>query len=120
MPVRDLASARAALRELQVRWDAVGKVPRGDMPRLDARMRKVEQTVRDTEQDRWKRSNPEARARASDLVEQLEKTIAGLESDLAKAEAAGNARRVRETEQALEARREWLEQARRALEEFTG
>jgi hypothetical protein len=120
LPVRDLAAAKAALRELQVRWDAVGKIPRTDMPRIEARMRKVEQTVRDAEQDRWKRSNPEARARASDLVEQLQKTIAGLESDLAKAEAAGNTRRIQDTEQALAARREWLQQAERALEEFTG
>jgi hypothetical protein len=120
LPVRDLAAAKAALRELQVRWDAVGKISRTEMPRIEARMRKVEQTIRDAEQDRWKRSNPEARARASDLVDQLEKTIASLQKDLTKAEAAGNARRIRDTEQALEARREWLQQAQRALEEFTG
>jgi capsule polysaccharide export protein KpsE/RkpR len=90
------------------------------MPRIEARLRKVEQSVRDYEQDRWKRSNPEARARASDLVAQLEKTIAGLESDLANAQTAGNARRIKDTEQSLAARREWLEQAQRALEEFTG
>ncbi|HST81084.1 MAG TPA: DUF349 domain-containing protein [Kineosporiaceae bacterium] len=120
LPIRDLGAAKAALRDLQARWDAIGKVPRTEMPRIEARLRKVEQAVRDYEQDRWKRSNPEARARASDLVAQLEKTIAGLESDLAKAEAAGNARRIKDTEQSLAARREWLEQAQRALEEFTG
>jgi hypothetical protein len=120
LPVRDLGAAKSALRDLQGRWDAIGKVPRADMPRIEARLRKVEQSIRDAEQDRWKRSNPEARARASDLVAQLEKTIAGLENDLAKAETAGNARRVKDTEQSLAARREWLEQAQRALEEFTG
>jgi hypothetical protein len=120
LPIRDLGAAKAALRDLQARWDAIGKVPRTEMPRIEARLRKVEQAVRDYEQDRWKRSNPEARARASDLVAQLEKTIAGLESDLAKAQAAGNARRIKDTEQSLAARREWLEQAQRALEEFTG
>jgi hypothetical protein len=120
LPVTDLGAAKAALRDLQTRWDAVGKVPRTEMTRIEARLRKVEQTVRDYEQDRWKRSNPEARARASDLVAQLEKTIAGLETDLAKAAAAGNARRIKDTEQSLAARREWLEQAQKALEEFTG
>jgi hypothetical protein len=120
LPIRDLGAAKAALRDLQARWDAIGKVPRTEMPRIEARLRKVEQAVRDHEQDRWKRSNPEARARASDLVAQLEKTIAGLEADLAKAQAAGNARRIKDTEQSLTARREWLEQAQRALEEFTG
>jgi hypothetical protein len=120
LPVTDLAAAKAGLRAVQDRWDAVGKIPRTEMTRVEARMRKVEQTIRDAEQDRWKRSNPEARARASDLVEQLQKTIAGLEADLAKAQAAGNARKIKDTEQSLEARREWLEQAQRALEEFTG
>jgi hypothetical protein len=120
LPVRDLAAAKAGLRDLQARWDVIGKVPRADMARIEAQFRQVEQTVRDAEQDRWKRSNPEARARASDLVEQLQKTIAGLESDLAKAQAANNARRIRDTEQSLAARREWLEQAQKALEEFTG
>jgi Domain of Unknown Function (DUF349) len=120
LPVTDLAAAKNALRDLQGRWDAAGKVPRADVTRIEARLRRVEQAVRDAEQDRWKRSNPEARARASDLVAQLEKTIAGLETDLAKAETAGNARKVRDAEQALEARREWLTQAQRALEEFTG
>jgi hypothetical protein len=120
LPVKDLALAKAGLRDLQTRWDAIGKVPRTEMARIEARLRKVEQTIRDAEQDRWKRSNPEARARASDLVAQLEKTIAGLETDLAKAEAAGNARRIKDTEQALAARREWLAQAQSAMEEFTG
>jgi hypothetical protein len=120
LPVRDLAAAKAALRDLQARWDAIGKVPRADMSRIEARLRKVEQGVRDAEQERWSRSNPEARARASGLVEQLEKAIAGLEADLAKAQANGNARKIRESEQALAARREWLEQAQRGLDEFTG
>ena len=120
LPVTDLAAAKNALRDLQGRWDAAGKVPRADVTRIEARLRKVEQSIRDAEQDRWKRSNPEARARASDLVAQLEKTIAGLEADLAKAQAAGNAKRIRDTEQSLEARREWLTQAQQALQEFTG
>ena len=120
LPVRDPAAAKAALRELQSRWDAIGKVPRTDMSRIEGRMRKVEQAVRDAEQDRWKKANPEARARAADLVQQLEETIASLESGLAKARAAGNDRKVREAEQALTARREWLVQAQQALQEFAG
>ena len=120
LPVTDLGKAKAALRDLQGRWDEIGKVPRADMTRIEGRLRRVEQAVRDAEQERWKKSNPEARARASDLVSQLERTIAGLEADLAKAEASGNARRIKETQQSLEARREWLTQAQQALEEFTG
>ncbi len=119
LPVRDLNAAKAALRDLQVRWDEAGKVPRNDMQRIEGRLRKVEQAVRDAEQDRWKRSNPEARARANDMVTQLEKTIADAEADLAKAQASGNARKIKELEQSLASRRAWLDQALQAMNEFT-
>jgi hypothetical protein len=119
LPVRDLNAAKAALRDLQVRWDEAGKVPRNDMQRIEGRLRRVEQAVRDAEQDRWKRSNPEARARANDMVTQLEKTIADAEADLAKAQASGNARKIKELEQSLASRRAWLDQALQAMNEFT-
>jgi hypothetical protein len=118
LPVQDVQAAKRALRDLQDRWDAAGKVPRADMSRVEGRLRKVEQAVRDAEQDRWRRSNPEARARAADLVSQLESTIAGLEKDLEKARAQGNQRRITDLEQSVEARREWLQQAQQAMSEF--
>jgi hypothetical protein len=120
LPVKDLAAAKAALRGIQDRWDSAGKVPRADLSRVEARMRKVEQTVRDAEQERWARSNPEARARAEGVVNQLEQAVAGLEKDLEKARAAGNQRKIDDLEQSLQARREWLEQAHRSLSEFSG
>jgi hypothetical protein len=120
LPVTDLGAARAALRSIQERWEHVGRVPRGDLQRIEGRLRKVEQTLRDAEQDRWRRTNPEARARAEDVVRQLENAIAGLEADLEKAQSRGDRRRIEEAEQALEARREWLEQARRALADYSG
>lgn len=120
LPVTDITAARSALRDIQERWEAAGRVPRADLSRVEARLRRVEQALREAEQDRWRRSNPEARARAEDVVQQLETAIAGLERDLDTARAAGNERRIREAEQALQARREWLEQARRALTDFTG
>lgn len=119
LPVTDLAAAKAGLRDIQARWDAAGKVPRADMQRIEGRLRRVEQAVRDAETDRWRRTNPEARARASDMVGQLERTIADAEADLAKAQASGNARRIKEIEQSLVARRAWLEQAQHAMDEFT-
>jgi hypothetical protein len=120
VPVRDPQAARAALRDLQDRWEAAGKVPRADLGRVEGRLRAVEQAVRDAEQERWTRSNPQARARAQDAVDQLESTIATLRTRLDKARAGGSERAVRDAEQALEAREEWLEQARKALADFGG
>jgi DNA repair exonuclease SbcCD ATPase subunit len=108
------------LRDVQDRWEAAGKVPRGDLERIERRMRAVEQAVRQDEDARWRNSNPEARARAQSAVTQLESAIADLEVDLKKARDQGKAKRVAEAEAALSARREWLEQARKALQDFGG
>jgi hypothetical protein len=117
---RGLAAAKSALRSIQDRWEAAGKVPRGDIQRVEARLRAVEATVRDADQAEWRRTNPETRARAEGAAAQLENAIAQLEADLAKAQAGGDARKVKEAQAALDARRSWLEQVQRAAEESRG
>ena len=120
LPIRDLGAAKGALRSIQDRWDAAGKVPRGDIQRIEGRLRAVEQSVRDADEHQWRRSNPETRARAEGAAAQLEQAIAGLEADLAKAKATGDARKVTDVEAALEARRSWLEQVERAARDARG
>jgi hypothetical protein len=119
LPVTDLAAARSSFREIAERWDAAGKVPRDRVKELEGRLRKVEQAIRGVEDDRWRRSNPEARARAADTVAQLEASIADLQTAHEKAVAAGNTKKAEEHAAALEARRSWLTEARKALDEFT-
>ncbi|MHA3837222.1 DUF349 domain-containing protein [Terrabacter sp. AAH1] len=120
LPVTDLEKAKAQLRVIQDKWDAAGKVPRADMERVEKAMRRVEQTVREAEDRKWKSSNPEVAARAKAMVDQLERAVADLEEDLAKAEASGNASKVRKAREALEARQVWLDQARAGVAEFGG
>jgi hypothetical protein len=120
LPVDDVQAARTTLRAIQERWEAVGRVPRTDLGRIEGRLRAVEQAIRDAEQERWARTNPQARARAEDAVTQLETTIDNLRRRLEQARTAGDQRRMTEAEQAIQAREEWLEQARRALAEFGG
>lgn len=117
LPVSNLAAAKQSLRSIQDRWDAAGKVPRADIQRIEARLRAVETVIRDADQSAWNRSNPETKARAEGAAAQLEAAIAGLEADLAKATASGNSRKVAEAQAALDARRSWLEQVRRAAQE---
>ncbi len=119
LPVGDLAAAKEAFRSIAERWDAAGKVPRDQIKTLEGRLRKVEQAIRAVEDEKWRRSNPEARARAADTVAQLESSLAGLRDKLAKAEANGNAKKVKEHTEAIAAREEWLVQAQKALEEFS-
>lgn len=120
LPVTDLRAAKEAFRDVADRWDAAGKVPRDRVKDLEGRMRRVEQAIRGTEDDQWRRSNPEARARAADTVAQLEALLADLERKRDAAAAAGDTRRADEHAAAISARQAWLTEARRALEEFSG
>ena len=120
VPVQDSKAAREQFRDLAERWDAAGKVPRSDMKDLEGRFKKVEQAVRGAEDDRWRRSNPEAQARAADTVAQLEASIASLQKDLEKAEASGNDKKAAEARAGIEARQSWLDEAKKALTEFSG
>ena len=120
LPVTDIEAAKTSLRVIQEKWEKAGKVPRPDVERLEKGMRRVEQAVRDNEEKRWARSNPEAAARAQSLVDQLEKAVEGLRKDLVKAEASGNAKKTADARSALEAREQWLAQARAGVQEFGG
>jgi Domain of Unknown Function (DUF349) len=119
LPVTDVKTAREAFRAIAERWDAAGKVPRKDMADLEGRFKRVEQAVRGAEDASWRRSNPEAFARASETVAKLEATLAGLRSDLEKAEAAGNTRSAADIRASIEARQSWLDEANKALREFS-
>jgi hypothetical protein len=120
LPVTDLAAAKVAFRDLAERWDAAGRVPRDRMKDLESRIRKVEQAIRGVEDEAWRRSNPEARARAADTVAQLEASLADLRGKQAKAAAAGNDKKAAEHASAIEARESWLAEAQKALNEFGG
>lgn len=120
LPVRDIRQARQALRAIQERWEAAGMVPRDQRDRLEGRLRKIEEAVRTAEESEWRRTNPEARARAEAAVNQLKTAIASLEKDLAKAQQRGDERGIRQAEEGLEARRAWLAEAEKTLEEFSG
>ncbi|WP_402465167.1 DUF349 domain-containing protein [Isoptericola aurantiacus] len=120
LPVTDLAAAKEALRGIQDRWEDAGKVPRGDLQRVEGRMRAVESAVRDAEDAKWKRTNPETQARAEGAAAQLEDAISGLEADLAAAQKSGDQRTVEELTTAIAARRAWLEQVVKAAEDSRG
>ena len=120
LPVKDLERAKAALRDLQDRWEAAGRVPRGDVERMEQGMRRVEQSVRETEDRKWSSANPEAAARAASMVTQLESRVADLTDDLAKAQAKGDDSRAGTLREQIEAQQAWLDQARRGLAEFGG
>ncbi|MEV0077086.1 DUF349 domain-containing protein [Nocardia neocaledoniensis] len=106
-PATGLDAARAALRELQDKWDAIGKVPRERMQELEGKLRAIEKRVRDAADQQWRRTDPEAVARAA----QFRERVAQFEEQAAKATAAG---KKRDAEKALEQAKQWREWAEAA------
>lgn len=107
----DIETARTQLREIQERWESVGKVPRERMRPLEARLRAVEERVRSAADAQWRRSDPEAEARVAQFRERVEQ----FEAQAAKARAAGNERRANEAQAQAEQWREWLAAAEQAV-----
>jgi len=120
VPVTDIRAAKSALRGIQERWEQIGAVPRDAREHLESGLRRVEEAVRKAEETQWRRSNPEALARAEGTVAQLRATIAQLEGQLGSAQERGDASAVQSAEEALTARRAWLEEAEHTLAEFSG
>ncbi|GAA1785185.1 DUF349 domain-containing protein [Nostocoides veronense] len=118
LPVTNLESAKSALRGIQDRWEAAGKVPRADIERTEKGLRRIEAAIREAEDKKWRRTNPEVTARAQSLATQLEASVAKLETDLADAQAKGNAKKIADVQAKLDAQRAWLDQARGGLAEF--
>ncbi|APB00127.1 DUF349 domain-containing protein [Nocardia seriolae] len=106
-PESNLDAARNALRELQEKWDAIGKVPRERMHDLESRLRTIEKKVREAVDAQWRRTDPEAMARAA----QFRERVAQYEEQAAKAQAAG---KTRDAEKALEQAKQWREWAEAA------
>lgn len=108
-PTTDLKGAQNALRRIQERYDAIGHVPRGAMRSLEDRMQAVEQKVRGAADTTRARSAPE-----NPMVTSMRSAVTKAEEQLAKAEAAGDARRIAEARANLATRREWLAEAEKS------
>lgn len=120
VPVKDLKSARAAFRTLNERWEAIGHVPRDARPKVEGRMQAVERALQETEEAEWRRTNPEARARAEGLTGQLQAAVDKLVDQIEKARAAGNNAKADKLQKELDGRQALLDQALKGLHEFGG
>ena len=119
LPVTDLASARAAFRAFLSEYNALGKVPRDSIRTLDSRVRKLELAIRDAEEAEWRRTDPEARQRASDTVNMFSAQIDKLTKQLVAAEAKNDQKKIAELTEAIQTYNSWLDSASKTLEEFS-
>jgi hypothetical protein len=110
-PASDLEAARAQLHRIVARWDEIGKVPRERVRELEGRLRAIEERVRSAADAQWRRTDPEAEARAAQFRERVEQ----FEAQAAKARAAGDTRRAERAEAQAAQWREWLAAAEQAV-----
>ncbi|MFF8315091.1 DUF349 domain-containing protein [Streptomyces lydicus] len=120
LPVSDLKAARAAFRSINERWEAIGHVPRDARPKIEGRMHAVERAIQEAEEAEWRRTNPEARARAAGLTGQLQDAVDKLEQQIDAARKAGNDAKADKLGRELAGRKALLDQALKGLEEFGG
>ncbi len=120
LPVQDLKAARAAFRSINERWEAIGHVPRDARPKVEGRMHTVERALQESEETEWRRTNPEARARAEGLTGQLQAAVDKLQGQIESARASGNNARADKLQKELDGRQALLEQALKGLQEFGG
>ncbi|GAA2181451.1 DUF349 domain-containing protein [Leucobacter tardus] len=104
----DHAVARKRLAEVQRRWDEIGRVPRESLREVEGRLRRIEDHVKGLEEEHWRRTNPETKARSEGLRGQLESSIAELEAQVNAARASGDRRALEEAEGALQTQQSWL------------
>lgn len=102
-------AARAALRSIVHKWDAIGKVPRERSAELERRLRAVEKKVHDAAGSDW--SDPTAQARA----EQFRARAEQFERQAQKATAAGRTKEAEEAKASAEQWRQWATAAAKAL-----
>lgn len=118
LPVGDHHAARKKFRDLDDQWRKIGMTDRKKRDSMESRIKKVNEAIREAEQTHARKTDPTAKARANDVVTQLQAAIENYDAQAAKAEKAGNAKRAAELREAAEARRGWLAEAQKGLAEF--
>lgn len=120
LPVNDVKAAREAFRGFLAQYNQYGKVPRDSIRPLENRLRALENAIKTAEDDEWRRTDPEARKRAADTVEMFSAQIEKLAKQADDAEARGDSKKAQKTRESIKTYTEWLDQANKALDEFSG
>ncbi|CAB5239680.1 unannotated protein [freshwater metagenome] len=119
VPFTDVKDAKNKLRELMRSWEKIGMTNRDKRAALDSRVTAVEDVIKSAEADLWRKTDPAAKARAAEVVAQLQAAIDNYEKTAQKAQAAGNEKKAKEALESAAARRTWLEEAEKSLAEFS-
>ena len=85
-------------------------MPRESTVSLDRRWRAAEERIRVAMDSAWRKTTPQD----NPLLQQMREQVAEAEQRLARAQAAGDTKRIKEAEQALSSKRQFLSLAEQA------
>ena len=119
LPITSVDDAKRRFRDLRNKFNKVGAIERNKRNSLERRLEVVELAIKEAEQEKWRRTDPGARARANEVVTQLQAAIADYEAKAVKAESAGDAKKAAQHREAAAARMMWLAEAQKGLADFT-
>ena len=118
LPISDVKQARKELNEHLRAWEKIGMTHRDKRAAMDARVAVVEATVKESEAEVWRKTDPAAKKRAQEVVAQLTESIANYEKAAAKYTASGNEKKSAEAAESAAARKVWLAEAEKGLAEY--
>lgn len=118
LPITNIETTSKTFKDLARQWDRIGMTQRDKKAAFESRFAKVEGEIKQAEEARWRKVDPVAKARATEVVRQLAEAVANYEKQAEKALALGNTKKATEAKDAAAARRLWLEEAEKSLAEF--
>lgn len=118
LPIKDIDTAKKTMRDIYHRWEKTGHVPRDWVKKLDDRLKIVQNAIDEAVARENSRKDPDKHARANSTINLFAEKIAKLEADLAKAQAAGDSRKIASISSAIDGQRMLMQAAEEALSDF--
>lgn len=112
-PETNLEQARTKLNELREKWEEIGYVPRNKVREYEDKISRVEKQVSDAEKSQWRRTDPEAQARADQFTVRAQE----LRSQADEAEAKGKTKKAADLRAQAEQWEQWSQAAHSAIED---
>lgn len=119
LPITDIKSARQALKPIQEEWSKIGHVSRKDKDKIEARLKSVEEAIRNAEKNELNRTDPAKSARAQSTMELIEAKLIKTEKERESALSSGDTKKAEKLALTIESQKMLLEATKTALADFT-
>jgi hypothetical protein len=90
VPVTDHKKARASFKKILEEWSKIGHVPRKNVKEIEARLSAVENAIKETELEEWRKSDPNRKAFAASTASKFQDNLERLERELESARNSGS------------------------------